>query len=97
MTLIERLEVGKPDEQEALLREWLRAVMPPVKPGEWTQEQWSEWLNLITRIERLFDCGAYLNAVMLLVPADRPIVWVFASTPALAIAAAILKAKGDET
>ena len=114
MTLIERLEAGEPGEQEALLRDWLRAIMPPAKPGEWTQEQWSEWLNLTTRIERLFDCGAYLDAVMLLVPADRPkwavtgrnsatignvngeagpLVWVFASTPALALAAAILKAK----
>ena len=97
MTLIERLEAGKPEEQKALLRDWLRAVMPPSKPGEWTQEQWAEWLNLTTRIERLFDCGAYLDAVMLLVPADRPIVWVFASTPALAIAAAILKSKRGAT
>ena len=127
MTLIERLEAGKPEEQEALLRDWLRAIMPPAKPGEWTQEQWSEWLNLTTRIERLFDCGAYLDAVMLLVPEGwfvygigeqvKPIIFkgdthdhiafwselqrrqggllqkATASTPALALAAAILKAK----
>lgn len=113
MTLIERLEVGKPEEQCELLVAFWEACNP----------DGATFLKSY-RYRLLLDCGAYLDAVMLLVPSwkirgihfNAPSAderkWgcylfggregekqfnEFSSTPALALAAAILKAKGDET
>ena len=112
MTLIERLEAGKPEEQEALLKEMFAVASLPL--SDWaSQKEDGRWLYRKVLFNDRLDCGAYLDAVMLLVPVNHEwsVSWAGNScaeiaelpdgpshhgqgeTPAMALAAAILKAK----
>ena len=112
MTLIDRIASAQPEEQRELFEEGAYLLRPVwfAVATDWDDPGYE-------RFSAMLDAGAYLDAVLLMLPEDRPrwavtgrnsatvgnkdgapgpLVWVFATTPALALLAAILKAGGHD-